>query len=96
MTTRSAARPATRSPIRTLAQRYAYGELTRDEYLAERRKLLNAIERELNAPPRPATADMPTPRPAPQPAEDPARGNRVTLMLLGVLILALALLLFLR
>ncbi|HDP89266.1 MAG TPA: hypothetical protein ENN42_04810 [Thioalkalivibrio sp.] len=78
------------SALRQLAMRYAMEELDREAYLAERRRLLNRIERELRAPTR-ATQQPGT---VPRPEQTPGHGNRwVVLLIAGVILVSLALLL---
>ena len=77
------------SPLRLLAARYAMEDLTRDEYLAERRRLLNQMERDLRVP-----REVQRPSPVPRPEETPGHGNRwVLLLIAGVILVALTVLL---
>jgi hypothetical protein len=78
-----------RTPLRALATRYANGEITREDYLAERRRLLNRIERELRASATPGRAGRSC-----QPAVTPGQGSRwVVLLIAGVILISLLLLL---
>ena len=77
------------TPLRALATRYANGELSREDYLAERRRLLNRIERELRASAAPGRGGR-----ACRPEVAPGQGNRwVVLLIAGVILLSLLLLL---
>ena len=77
------------TPLRMLATRYAREELSREEYLTERRRLLIQIERNLRAP-----ATGPRPSPVPRPEETPGHGNRwAVLLIAGVILVTLAILL---
>lgn len=79
------------SPLRLLAARHALEELSRDEYLAERRRLLNQVERDMRVPP---AAQKPSP--VPRPEETPGHGNRWVLLLIAGLILAVLAILLVR
>lgn len=77
------------TPLRALATRYANEEVSREEYLAERRRLLNCIERELRASATPGRAGRSC-----QADATPGQGNRwVVLLIAGVILVSLLLLL---
>ena len=77
------------TPLRALATRYADEEITREDYLAERRRLLNCIERELRdfAGGKRIGASCQSP-------VAPGQGNRwVVLLIIGVILISLLLVL---
>lgn len=80
------------SALRLLAARYAMEEIPREEYLAERRRLLNQVERDLRTPAEAPKRSGPVPRPE----ETPGHGNRVVLLVIAVLVVVGLALLFLR